>query len=84
MFYLPLRSYWTVADEDDFEERCIKYAPDGNSKFGAVELENVNGGEQGMLRFRLFVDERERWEYVLLTPLPNTGRGSRAKDAIWG
>ena len=80
MFYLPLRSYWTVPGEDDFEESCIKYAPDGNSKFAAIELENVKGSEQGLLRFRLFVDGRESWEYVLLTP-PGDGN---ARDAIWG
>ena len=65
MFYLPLRSYWTVPGEDDFEEVCLKYAPDGNSKFGAVELENFDEGQRGRLRFRLFVDGRERWGYVL-------------------
>ena len=83
MFYLPLRSYWTEPGEDDFEEICIKYAPDGNSKFGAVELENVNGGEQSLLRFRLFVDGVESWDYVLLTP-PAVSAAGKAKDAIWG
>ena len=83
MFYLPLRSYWEVPGEDDVEEVCIKYAPDGNSKFGAVELEGVKGGEQGLLRFRLFVDGEETWEYVLMTP-PAVYGGGRSKDAIWG
>ena len=83
MFYLPLRSYWTKPGEDDFEEVCIKYAPDGNSKFGAVELEEVNGGEQGLLRFRLFVDGAESWDYVLLTP-PAVSAAGKVKDAIWG
>lgn len=78
MFYLPLRSYWTVPGEDDFEESCIKYAPDGNSKFGAVELENVEGGERGRLRLRLFVDGRESWSWVLLTP----GDGGEEGDAV--
>ncbi len=80
MFYLPVRSYWEVPGED---EVCIKYAPDGNSKFGAVELERVVGGEQGLLRFRLFVDGVERWDYVLMTP-PAVGGGGRVKDAVWG
>ncbi|KAM0802926.1 PhoD-like phosphatase-domain-containing protein [Usnea florida] len=83
MFYLPVRSYWEVPGEDDVEEVCIKYAPDGNSKFGAVELEEVTGGEQGLLRFRLFVDGVESWDYVLMTP-PAVGGGGRGKDAIWG
>ncbi|KAL6722341.1 hypothetical protein ACLMJK_001448 [Lecanora helva] len=83
MFYLPFRSYWEKLGEDDIEEVCIKYAPDGNSKFGAVEMEEVKGGEQGLLRFRLFVDGAESWNYVLMTP-PAVGGGGRAKDAIWG
>ena len=83
MFYVPVRSYWEVSGEDDVEEVCIKYAPDGNSKFGAVELEEVVGGEQGLLRFRLFVDGVESWDYVLMTPPAVSGAG-RAKDAIWG
>ena len=68
MFYLPLRSYWTVPGEYDFEERCVKYAPDGNSKFGAVELENFCGaGRQRVgLGFRLFADGRERGAEGLL------------------
>ncbi|KAF6238603.1 hypothetical protein HO173_003109 [Letharia columbiana] len=83
MFYLPVRSYWEVPGEDDVDEVCIKYAPDGNSKFGAVELEEVMGGEQGLLRFRLFVDGVESWDYVLMTP-PAVRGGGRGKDAIWG
>jgi len=83
MFYLPIRSYWEKPGEDDVDEVCIKYAPDGNSKFGAVELEQIKGGEQGLLRFRLFVDGVESWDYVLMTP-PAVGGGGRGKDAIWG
>ena len=83
MFYLPIRSYWEVSGADDIEEVPIKYVPDGNSKFGAVELEEVKGGEQGLLRFRLIVDGMERWNYVLMTP-PAVGGGGRGKDAIWG
>lgn len=83
MFYLPIRSYWEKPGEDDVEEVCIKYAPDGNSKFGAVELEQVKGGEQGLLRFRLFVDGVETWDYVLMTP-PAVGGGARGKDAVGG
>ena len=83
MFYLPVRSYWEVPGEDEVDEICIKYAPDGNSKFGAVELEEVKGGEQGLLRFRLFIDGVESWDYVLMTP-PAVGGGGRGKDAVWG
>ena len=80
MFYLPVRTYWEVEGEDDM---CIKYVPDGNSKFGAVELSGVKGGEQGILKFRLFVDGIEKWDYVLTTP-PTGVEGGRRTDAVKG
>ena len=87
MFYLPIRSYWETVGEGERdgmgEDVCIKYLPDGNSKFGAVELEEVMGGEQGLLRFRLFVDGLEAWQYVLMTPPAVSGAG-RGMDAVWG
>ena len=76
MFYLPVRTYWEVEGEDDI---CIKYIPDGNSKFGAVELESV--GEQGLLKFRLFIDGVEVWDYALTTP-PTTRGLLRGRDAV--
>ncbi|MCJ1369976.1 hypothetical protein MMC20_001188 [Loxospora ochrophaea] len=79
MFYLPVRTYWEVEGEDDI---CIKYIPDGNSKFGAVEISNTAGG-QSLLKFRLFVDGKEVWDHVILTP-PAIAGGSRGKDALWG
>ena len=79
MFYLPVRTYREVDGEGDV---CIKYIPDGLSKFGAVEIETLRGGEQSLLRFRLFVDGEEAWEYVLSSP-PG-GRKGRGKDAVWG
>ena len=79
MFYLPARTYWEVDGEDDV---CIKYLPDGNSKFGAVEISEVRGGEQSLLRFRLFVDGVEAWDYVVTTP-PAVVGGGRGKDAVW-
>ena len=82
MFYLPFRSYWEVEGEEE-QEVCIKYVPDGNSKFGAVELEEVKGGDQGLLRFRLFVDGEETWQYVVTTP-PAVRGGGWGKDAVWG
>lgn len=80
MFYLPFRTYREVAGED---EVCIKYLPDGNSKFAAVEISNLAGREQSLLKFRLFVDGKEVWDYVLTSP-PAVGGGGRGKDAIWG
>lgn len=79
MFYLPVRTYSEKEGED---ELCIKYVPDGNSKFGAIEVERESGG-QGVMRFRLFMDGEEMWSYVITSP-PAVGGGSRGKDAIWG
>jgi len=63
MFYLPVHTY---RQEDD-EDVCIMYIPEGNSKFGAVEIESVEGSGQSLLKYRLFVDGREKWSYVLGT-----------------
>lgn len=79
MFYLPVRTYWQE-DEDDV---CIKYLPDGNSKFGAVEITNPEASDQSVLKFRLFVDGKESWSYTLTTP-PGIAGGGRGKDAVWG
>ncbi|KAI4179621.1 MAG: hypothetical protein L6R41_007737 [Letrouitia leprolyta] len=78
MFYLPTRTY---EEREGEGEVCVKYVPDGNSKFGAVEV--LGGkGDQGVCRFRLFVDGVEVWNYMLTTgPTVVGGRGS---DAVWG
>ena len=68
MFYLPFRSYWEAEGEGE-EEVCIKYVPDGNSKFGAIELETSKNSDQDLLRFRLFVDGVESWQHVIMSPL---------------
>ena len=80
MFYLPTRTYREVEGED---EVCIKYVPNGNRKFGAVEIEQIQRNEQGLLRFRLFVDGEEKWNHVILSP-PAGDYTSRARDALWG
>jgi alkaline phosphatase D len=79
MFYLPFRTYNEVDDEDV----CIKYLPDGNSKFGAVEITTPEHGEQSFVNYRLFVDGKEAWTHVISTP-PGRGGSHRAKDAVWG
>ncbi|KAL8784997.1 MAG: hypothetical protein Q9213_003658 [Squamulea squamosa] len=79
MFYLPFRTYEEREGED---EPCVKYVPDGNSKFGAVEVMGGKG-EQGVMRFRLFVDGEEVWNHVLTTG-PIVMRGARERDAVWG
>ena len=80
MFYLPVRTYREIEGED---EVCIKYLPDGNSKFAAVEISNLAGGEQCLLKLRLFMDGEEVWDYALTSP-PAVGGGGRGKDAVWG
>lgn len=79
MFYLPFRTY----KETDDEDVCIKYLPDGNSKFGAVEITSPAHAEQSLLNYRLFVDGEEVWSHVLSTP-PARGGSLRARDAVWG
>ena len=61
-FYIPRRTYVQKDDEDVL----IKYVPDGNSKFGAVEVDSTNvAGEQAVLKYRLFVDGKEVWDWVV-------------------
>ncbi|KAI4262806.1 MAG: hypothetical protein L6R42_002022 [Xanthoria sp. 1 TBL-2021] len=79
MFYLPFRTY---EERDGEGEPCVKYVPDGNSKFGAVEVMGGKG-EQGVMRFRLFVDGEEVWDHVLTTG-PVVVGGGRGRDAVWG
>jgi alkaline phosphatase D len=78
MFYLPKRTY----SETDEEDVCIKYLPDGNSKFGAVEITAPEASDQSYLNYRLFVDGREEWSHLIATPPAREG-GTRAKDAVW-
>ncbi|KAF1962576.1 hypothetical protein CC80DRAFT_570601 [Byssothecium circinans] len=79
MFYLPFRTYSEVDDEDV----CIKYLPDGNSKFGAVEITSPDHSEQSLLNYRLFIDGEEVWAHVISTP-PLKDGSKRARDAVWG
>ena len=79
MFYLPKRTY-TEIDEEDV---CIKYLPDGNSKFGAVEITSPKSSEQSLLNYKLFVDGKEAWSHIISTPPVKDG-SKRARDAVWG
>lgn len=78
-FYLPVPSYRQTDDEDVL----MKYIPEGNSKFGAVTIESPEASDQSILKFKLFVDGREEWESIILSPPVPAGKG-RAKDALWG
>jgi alkaline phosphatase D len=84
MFYLPYRTYSESSTSDSYvSDVCIKYIPDGNSKFGAISISNPSTSDQSVMHYRLFVDGVETWSYTLTTP-PDVGGGGRAKDAIWG
>lgn len=84
MFYLPIRTYSESSTSSEYvSDVCIKYLPDGNSKFGAVEISSPKTSEQSLLHYRLFVDGEEAWSYTVTTP-PAVGGGGRSKDAIWG
>ncbi|KIM99539.1 hypothetical protein OIDMADRAFT_146197 [Oidiodendron maius Zn] len=77
-FYIPTPSY-SQTDEEDI---MMKYIPNGNSKVGAITIENA-ANEQSVLKFRLYVDGHEAWSSILLSPPILPGKG-RAKDALWG
>jgi alkaline phosphatase D len=84
MFYAPIRTYKESSTSPDYiSDVCIKYLPDGNSKFGAVSISSPSTSEQSILHYRLFVDGEEAWSYTITTP-PTVGGGGRSKDAIWG
>jgi alkaline phosphatase D len=50
-----------------------RYIPDGNVKFGAITIDTTND-EQAVLKYRLFVDGKEEWSWVLTAP----ARGKKA------
>lgn len=78
MFYLPYRTYSEIDDEDV----CIKYIPDGNAKFGAIEITAPEHSEQSLLNYRLFIDGKEAWTHVISTPPARDG-STKAKEAVW-
>ena len=76
MFYLPIRTYSESSTAEDYtSDACIKYLPDGNSKFGAVSISNPTTSDQSILQYRLFVDGIETWSYTLTTPPDVSGGG---------
>lgn len=83
MFYLPTRTYKESSTDDRYvSDVCIKYIPDGNSKFGAVSISAPSTSEQSILHYRLFVDGKEKWSYTITTP-PRGGNELKY-GAIWG
>jgi alkaline phosphatase D len=80
MFYLPIRTFRQV----DGQDVTIKYLPDGNSKVGVVELENLKGGgvQRSQLRYTLWVDGVVGWEYLLTSP--GVGFEGYREGGRWG
>lgn len=78
MFYLPIRTY----RQDDDEDVCLKYLPDGNSKFGALKITSPPTSDQSTLHYSLYVDGEEAWRYTITTP---TSNAALKKDApfLW-
>ncbi|KAJ9488395.1 hypothetical protein VN97_g4923 [Penicillium thymicola] len=76
MFYLPIRTY----HQTDAEDVMVKYAPNGNSKFGLIDIadvvEDVGSSAAALVRARssvltysLYVDGEVVWKYRLSVPL---------------
>lgn len=63
-FYLPIRTYKQLDDSDVL----LKYIPDGNSKFGAIEIDSTSS-EQAVLVYKLYVEGKLAWSWVLTAPL---------------
>lgn len=92
MFYLPVRTYW----QSDAEDVTVKYIPDGNAKYGLINIHLVDEPVDtlsgtpvripaSVLTYTLYVDGNVAWEYRLAVPLPDAqaqGRGIAAKHPV--
>lgn len=62
MFYLPVKTFWHTDDR----ESTIKYSPDGNFKWGTMEItQSFDDPQESILKFRLFKSGKETWTYTL-------------------
>ena len=83
MFYLPFRTFEQI-DEEDI---AIKYLPDGNSKIGVVQIQNLEGlgAQRSLLKYSLYIDGKVAWEYTLTSPAPEfNGYRGDLLDSVWG
>lgn len=55
----------------------LRYINGGNSKFGAITILNLEDGDQGSLKYRLFIDGKEVWNTMIVSPpaVEETGIG---------
>lgn len=92
MFYLPIRSY----RQTDNEDVTVKYFPDGNTKFGFIDIaaadeviDSVSSSGRpitvsvpsSVLTYSLYVDGNIIWKYRLSVPLPESGTRASASMA---
>ncbi|EDP51233.1 hypothetical protein KXX33_000922 [Aspergillus fumigatus] len=77
MFYLPIRTY----RQTDTEDVAVKYVPDGNVKYGLVDIsiqdEQIDTASgtpvtvpSSVLTYTLYVEDQVVWKYKLSVPLP--------------
>ena len=59
----------------------IRYINSGNSKFGAITIEKHMEGDQSSLLYQVFIDGVEKWNTVVLSPLPETG--AKGTGSFW-
>lgn len=90
MFYLPIRSY----RQTDAEDVAVKYAPDGNSKFGIIDIsDDVTNADpaapspvpvrSSVLTYSLYVDGEVVWQYRLSVPIDReAGAKAAPKDRV--
>ncbi|KAI0024536.1 alkaline phosphatase family protein [Xylariomycetidae sp. FL0641] len=80
-FYSPIPTY-KQTDEEDVE---LKYLNFGNSKFGAITIEKLADGEQSSMKYTVYIDGKEAWKTIVLTPLGVPGKtGGSFWDKIRG
>lgn len=71
MFYLPVPTYY----QTDSEDVAIKYIPDGNVKYGLIDIDTVDETLDGVvtsssvLTYSLYIDGDVAWKYRLSVPL---------------
>ncbi|KAI1256089.1 hypothetical protein MGN70_002250 [Eutypa lata] len=76
-FYSPIGTY-KQTDDEDVE---LKYINTGNSKFGAITIEKHMEGDQSSLLYQVFIDGVEKWNTVVLSPIP--AAGAKSTGSFW-
>lgn len=55
------------------------YISSGTSKFGSFTIENIAG--KSTMRYRLYINGKEKWTTLLVEPKPASGSG--AGGSFW-